>query len=450
MAQHCHVPSHHTRWWDPLWIWPVRLHQHAHWVQQAACHILPYFSGTSYCKILAPVWHHIVAQLTAQVLFHTYCFYVLITGPHAHIMLWDQSNVVVTEQIEYNSDDLLVKFFSWFLQAPPGLHGVDTSWLVQPQAPKLLSVSPLACQGRKMTSVCVYPALREPVLDFTSSQELVQVIHDALVGGSCLSSSVCSPTLLPIPSAQRGIWARILPLGLYPLEHQHHPQLGLSDWLGPGEIHQHKPTQPGHMHGVQPYLSTLCHACLLTSLHIQDITVFLSICHINDQDQPPTLQDDLKSIFWVLLWIVLAYLDLLLCPWELHWFMVVTLGQKLNMGDFTQKNVVVRKLSDEDLFPDYPLLKYLLLDLAQLFCNHSDTSSTREHRPVASERLQNHDEVIGWFEHYLQQENWSTGERCICTHSDHFYVWDQWMLLWRLGIAEYGWQCYARTRSQRK
>ena len=185
------------------------------------------------------------------------------------------------------------------------------------------------------------------------------------------------------------------------------------------------------------YLSTLCRACLLTLLHVQDITAFLSVHHVNDWDWPPTLQDNLESVFWVLLWIALVYLNLSLCPWELHWFMAVTSGQKSNMGDFTQKNAVVSKLSDEDLFPNYPLLKQLLLDLARLFRNHSNTSSHGEHGPMASERLQNHDEVIGWFEHYLEQENWSTGERRICTHSDRFYVWDRWMLLWRLGIGEW-------------
>ena len=109
--------------------------------------------------------------------------------------------------------------------------------------------------------------------------------------------------------------------------------------------------QPGHTHGVQPYLSTLCCVCLLTSLRIQDITTFLSIRHVNDRDRPPMLQDDLESAFWVLLWIALAYLNSSLCPWELHWFMAITLGQKSNMGDFIQKNAVVSKLSDEDLFP---------------------------------------------------------------------------------------------------
>ena len=308
-------------------------------------------------------------------------------------MLWDRSNAIVTERIEYDSDDSLVEFFSRFSQAPPGLRGVDTSWRVQPQVPNLLSASPLACQGGKTTLVRVYPALREPVSDFTSSRELVQAIHDALVGGSCPSWSVRSPTLPPIPSAQRGIRAGISPLGLYPLEHQDHPRPGLSDRLGPGETHRHKAAQPGHTHGVQPYLSTLCRVCLLTLLRAQDITVFLSVRHVNDRDRPPTLQDDLESTFWVLLWIALAYLDSSLCPWELHWFMAITLGQKSNVGDFTQKNAVVSKLSDEDLFPDYLLLKRLLLDLARLFRDHSDTSSPGKHTdgPVACERLQKHD-----------------------------------------------------------
>ena len=180
---------------------------------------------------------------------------------------------------------------------------------------------------------------------------------------------------------------------------------------------------------MKPYLSTLSRARLLTSLRTQDITAFLSVRHVNDRDRPPTLQDDLESAFWVLLWIALAYLDSSLCRWELHWFMAITLGQKSNVADFTQKNAVVSKLSDEDLFPDYPLLKRLLLDLARLFRDHSDTSSPGEHGPVASERLQNHDDVIGRFEHYLEQENWSTGERRVCTHSDRFYVWDRWTLL---------------------
>ena len=324
----------------------------------------PYFSGASYCEMLAPVWHRIAAQFTAQAPFRTYCFYVLITGPHARIMLWDRSNVVVTERIEYNSDDSLVEFFSRFSQAPPGLRGVDTSWRVQPQAPNLLSASPSACQEGKTTSVRIYPALGEPVSDFTSSRELVQAIHDALVGGSCPSSSVRSPTLPPIPSTQRGIRARISPLGLYPLEHQHHPRPGLSDRLGPGETYRHKAAQSGHTHGVQPYLSTLCRVCVLTSLRVQDITAFLSVRHVNDRDRPPTLQDDLESAFWVLLWIALAYLDSSLCQWELHRFMAATLGRKSDVDDFIQKSVVANKLSGRGLFLDYPLLKCLLLDLA--------------------------------------------------------------------------------------
>ena len=104
------------------------------------------------------------------------------------------------------------------------------------------------------------------------------------------------------------------------------------------------------------------------------------------------------------------------------------LGRKSNADDFIQKSVVANKLSGRDPFLDYPLLKRLLLDLARLFRDHSDTSSPGEHihGPVVCERLQNHDDVVGRFEHYLQQENWSMGKRHVCMHCD---VWDRWTLL---------------------
>ena len=87
--------------------------------------------------------------------------------------------------------------------------------------------------------------------------------------------------------------------------------------------------------------------------------------------------------------------------------MAATLGRKSDVDDFIQKSVVANKLSGRGLFLDYPLLKRLLLDLARLFRDHSDTSSPGEHThgQVACERLQNHDDVIGWFKHYLEQEN---------------------------------------------
>ena len=156
--------------------------------------------------------------------------------------------------------------------------------------------------------------------------------------------------------------------------------------------------------------------------------MFLSVRCVNDREQAPTLQDDLESAFWVLLWIALAYFDSSLCRWELHRFMQATLGRKSNVADFVQKSAVVDGLSVRDLFPDYPSLRRLLLDLARLFRDHSDTSSTGEHT-LARGRLQNHDDVIGRFKHYLEQENWSTGKRHVCTHCDRFHVWDRWTLL---------------------
>ena len=113
---------------------------------------------------------------------------------------------------------------------------------------------------------------------------------------------------------------------------------------------------------------------------VQDIAAFLSCRLANDcRDQPLTLQDDLEPEFWVLLWIALAYLDSSLCQWELHRFMAATLGRKSDVDDSIQKSVVANKLSGRGLFLDYPLLKRLLLDLARLFRDHSDTSSPGEH-----------------------------------------------------------------------
>ena len=89
--------------------------------------------------------------------------------------------------------------------------------------------------------------------------------------------------------------------------------------------------------------------------------MFLSVRCVNDREQAPTLQDDLESAFWVLLWIALAYFDSSLCRWELHRFSYVR--AKSNVDDFIQKNAVANKLSGRDLFLDYPLLKRLLLDL---------------------------------------------------------------------------------------
>ena len=74
---------------------------------------------------LGQIGTYAAAQLISQ--FRTHCFSVFILYDTTHIIRWDREGAVVTEPILYNIDSSLVEFFSWYLQAPPELHGVSQS-----------------------------------------------------------------------------------------------------------------------------------------------------------------------------------------------------------------------------------------------------------------------------------------------------------------------------------
>jgi len=74
---------------------------------------------------LGQIGAYATSQLASQ--FRTHCYSVYVNCDHARIIRWERDGAIVMEPIFYNVDSALVRFFSQYSQAPPGLHGIDTT-----------------------------------------------------------------------------------------------------------------------------------------------------------------------------------------------------------------------------------------------------------------------------------------------------------------------------------
>ena len=74
---------------------------------------------------LGQIGAYTTSQLASQ--FCTHCYSVYVNRDHACIIRWERDGAIVTEPIFYNIDSALVRFFSQYSQAPPGLCGIDTT-----------------------------------------------------------------------------------------------------------------------------------------------------------------------------------------------------------------------------------------------------------------------------------------------------------------------------------
>ena len=87
-------------------------------------------STQSKTDTLGQIGAYAAVQLGSQ--FRTHCFSVFIMYDFAHIIQWDREGAIVTKPIYYDTDPALVEFFSRFVQAPPALHGIDTTVSLTP------------------------------------------------------------------------------------------------------------------------------------------------------------------------------------------------------------------------------------------------------------------------------------------------------------------------------
>jgi len=180
---------------------------------------------------------------------------------------------------------------------------------------------------------------------------------------------------------------------------------------------------------------------------------FMSVYLVQNDDTsaPHTLQDDLESFFWVLLWTALMYSDSL-------GLSSVNAGRTLRLRAYLAfegkgKEAKARVLSNDftaDLFPDRPLLSRLLKDLAGIFAYHDydpnpdwglwqglrdsmeypsimiqRDNGSPIYRHKESLRKMNHGHIIERFAFYLKSDTWPKDDAAVVQFLPRINYWEE-------------------------
>ncbi|KAI5983045.1 hypothetical protein EDD15DRAFT_2376936 [Pisolithus albus] len=275
-------------------------------------------------------------------------------------------------------------------------------WPEQEMQTKKYAGSPWACrQGLSITSHTHYwlilDVVGERLTNFTSSRELVQAIHDALV-------------------AHKLAYA----LGLL---HRDISTGNIIIFRGRGYLIDWDLAKATNV--IKPRQVTCTGTWQFMSAHL-----------VKDASATHTFKDDLESSFWVLLWTVVMFSKSSFSIEERSNFIRGTF-ESTPGGEGKRSMLVSQQKLKRDLFPDRPSLYQLLKDLADLFAYdyHVPTDSEwdllvpfenpslREitlmealpifHHKQSVERLQNHNYVIGCFATHLNSGTWPENDAAV-------------------------------------
>ncbi|KAI6013135.1 hypothetical protein BKA83DRAFT_4063633, partial [Pisolithus microcarpus] len=205
-------------------------------------------------------------------------------------------------------------------------------WLEQETQMMKYAESPWACrQGLLITSHTHYwlilDIVRERLTNFTSSRELVQAIHDALVAHQLAYT-----------------------LGLL---HHDISTGNIIIFQGCGYLIDWDLAKARNI--LKPCQATRTGTWQFMSVHL-----------VEDASATHTFKDDLESSFWVLLWTVVMFSKSSFSIKEHSTFIRGTF-ESAPGGEGKRSVLVSQQKLKKDLFPDQPLLYQLLKDLAELF-----------------------------------------------------------------------------------